>query len=71
MADNFTPAAEKKWRALSAQEQFQLLNNVWCSSCHKVSTIVNFTASVDRGDLVLKGQCERCGGPVGRLIESS
>ena len=68
---SLTPAAEKRWRSLSAKQQFQLLNNVWCVTCTKVTTIVNFSGHLEHGDLVLEGQCERCGGSVARVIEQS
>ena len=68
---SFTPAAEKSWRSLPANQQFRLLNNVWCVACGKGTTIVNFSGRIERGDLVLEGQCERCGGSVARLIERS
>jgi hypothetical protein len=70
MADSFTPAAEKKWQRLSAAQQSDLLNNVWCPSCSAETTITGFTGRLDRGDLILEGQCAHCAAPVARLIES-
>lgn len=32
-------------------------------------TIVNFKGNIKQGDLILRGECIRCGGAVARLIE--
>jgi hypothetical protein len=42
---------------------------VYCSDCKDTVRIVDFTATMDRDDLILKGKCENCSGNVARLIE--
>lgn len=71
MANNarFTPRAARLWTELGARPQTLLLNNVWCVTCRKQTTIVRFTGKVERGNLVLEGHCIQCDGPVARLIE--
>ena len=66
-----TPQAKKIWEAISPEIRMKLLNNVWCGRCGKMTGIGKIDARVDRGDLILKGICTRCGGPVARLIEGS
>ena len=57
--------------ALTLLEQIESQGgNVWCSHCAKVTTIVHYTGKVKGGDLILEGECERCGGKVVRLIEN-
>jgi hypothetical protein len=53
-----------------------LTKNVFCSHCqgsigNKVTEIVNFKIFLENSnDIVLKGQCKACNGPVGRFIET-
>ncbi len=65
----FTPAARRAWESVSPQLRLRILNNVWCGMC-KNTTSINLTrASMRRGDVVLRGNCSKCGGEVGRLVE--
>lgn len=65
----FTPQARWFWQRISEPDQVRLLGNVWCSHCQKMTTIINFTGNIQRGDLVLRGECAGCGKSVIRLIE--
>ena len=69
-AFSLTPQARKLWEAIPGEVRVKLLNNVWCGSCRKTTGICEVTGSVEKGALVLKGQCTTCGGRVTRLIES-
>jgi hypothetical protein len=66
----FTPSASKLWAKLPKSEQQALLANVYCGSCKDVVTIVSFTGTVSKRNLILTGQCKTCGGEVARVIES-
>jgi hypothetical protein len=68
--EKFTPQALKLWRKIPEWAQEKLLSNVFCSHCVAMTTIVESTGQVVGGDLVLKGQCQTCGGEVARVIES-
>ena len=70
MTNTFSLDAKRLWDTVPPFYKTQILNNVWCSHCSKVTTIVHFTGKVERGDLILEGKCERCGGQVARLIEN-
>ena len=70
MTDTFTPEAQRLWDALPTLHKTQVLNNVWCGDCGQVTTIVHYTGKVAGTDLVLEGECERCGVKVARLIEN-
>jgi hypothetical protein len=70
MSDKFTGKAKAIWDAIPPQAQERILNNVWCVHCSKGTTITDFKGSVEKGDLILTGQCVTCGGKVARLIES-
>ncbi|MBK8129656.1 MAG: hypothetical protein IPK53_12415 [bacterium] len=35
----------------------------------KKTTIINFKGNIQQGDLILRGECLRCGGVVVRLLE--
>jgi len=69
MTDPFTPQAAKIWEQIPAFAKTRILNNIWCGRCKRGTTIVHFTGSVENGDLILRGECERCGGAVARLME--
>lgn len=47
----------------------KILSNVYCTKCKKMVKIVDFKASIERNDLILKGKCENCSSRVIRLIE--
>ena len=70
MTGNFSPDAQRLWDALPTLHKTQVLNNVWCGDCGQVTTIVHYAGKVEGTDLVLEGECERCGGKVARLIEN-
>ena len=67
--NTFTPQAARRWDELGARRQTLYLNNVWCVGCRRTTTIARFQASIKRGDLILEGECMKCGGAVARVIE--
>ena len=66
---SFTPQAARRWEELDARSKTLILNNVWCVRCRKSTTIVRFDAKIEQGDLILQGECIKCGGSVARVIE--
>lgn len=63
--------AQKFWDKIPEQIRIKLLNNVYCVKCKGMIGIGNVTGQMDGPDLVLKGICTKCGGPVARLIEGT
>ena len=70
MTSEFTNDAKTMWDSIPRQAQERILKNVWCTRCVGATTITNFKGGVEHGDLVLRGSCVTCRGPVARLIES-
>jgi len=70
MKNKFTPKARKIWEAIPLPMQEKILNNVWCSTCRKMTTMVHFAGKEEGGDLILTGQCARCNGNVARVVET-
>ncbi len=70
MNSEFAAEAKVLWDAIPLQIQKQLINNVWCSHCSGMTTITDFRSRVEEGDLILSGNCVKCGGSVARVIES-
>ncbi len=70
MTSIFSLDAKRIWDAIPPYHKTQILNNVWCGDCGKMTTIFRFTGRMEGKDLVLEGECERCGGKVARLIEN-
>lgn len=61
--------AKKVFESIAPEVRVRILNNVWCMDCRRTVGIGITSMEVVRGDLVLKGLCTKCGGPVARLIE--
>lgn len=69
MDGEFTTEAKAVWGAIPSLVKDKILQNIWCSQCKSVATISGFTGQIVDGNLVLKGQCTKCGHAVARLIE--
>ncbi len=69
MTPKLTPEAEAVWAAVSHRHKTLILNNVWCTACRRGTTMVLLSGYVESGDLILEGECERCGAEVARLVE--
>ena len=65
----FDAKAMIKFNRISNDIKSKILSNVYCSKCADMVKIVDFEATADSDDLVLKGKCEKCSGKVTRLIE--
>lgn len=65
-----TPQAKNLWDKIPGDIQIRLLNNVYCTSCHDNRSIGEVQGTVEKRELILRGICTTCGGPVARLIES-
>jgi hypothetical protein len=68
---SFTPQALKFWETMPGEARQRLLHNVWCAHCSKETTITQFTGRIQRGDLILTGQCNKCQGEVARVVEGN
>ena len=66
----FTPKARSFWESLPPGVPEMLLGNVFCGNCRCSVQIVDYSGEMDGGDLVLRGTCATCGGPVARLVEA-
>ena len=67
---SLTPQAQEIWDAIPGDFQMKLLNNVWCRTCSDTTGIGSVSGNVEKGMLILKGICTRCGNPVARVIEN-
>ena len=67
---SLTPQAQEIWDAIPGDSQMKLLNNVWCRTCSDTTGIGSVSGKVEKGMLILKGICTRCGNPVARVIEN-
>jgi hypothetical protein len=64
-----TPQAKILWNEIPKDVQVRLLNNVFCVDCGETG-IGNVMGVVKDGNLILRGICTKCGGPVARVIEN-
>lgn len=67
----FSQDAMNLWNKIPSDIQNKLLSNVFCSHCKKVVTIVDFSAKMLDGNLLLAGKCKTCNNKVSRLIENN
>ena len=67
---SLTPQAFRIWINIPGDIQIKILNNVWCRNCSDITGIGNVSGKVEKGMLILKGICTRCGNPVTRAIEN-
>lgn len=65
----FDKKAMNRFNQIPDNMKSKLLSNVYCSKCKDTVKIVDFEATMDKDDLILKGKCEKCSGKVARLIE--
>lgn len=48
-----------------------ILESCYCTGCSDMSTITNYKPYLNKlNDIILKGFCLKCGGPVNRYIET-
>ena len=69
--DNFTKSAKTFWDKIPPAIRERLLDNVYFTQCRKMTTITDYTGSIEQGDLILEGFCIRCGNPVARVVEGN
>ena len=65
----FDKEAMQKFNQIPDDIKSKLLSNVYCSKCKTTVKLVDFAATIEKNDLILKGQCEKCSGSVARVIE--
>ncbi|MCP4356663.1 MAG: plasmid pRiA4b ORF-3 family protein [Chloroflexi bacterium] len=67
----FTPQGQRFWDSIPGHIQVKIIGATWCKHCRENTTLVNFKGNIERGDLILRGQCIRCDGSIIRLLEGS
>lgn len=67
----FTIEAELLWGRIPPADRERILENVFCGACLKGVQMADYSGTVQKGDVILKGNCSVCGGPVTRLVETS
>jgi len=65
----FDKKAMQRFNEIPDDIKPKILSNVYCTNCRSMVKIVEFEASIEDNDLILRGKCERCSNKVVRLIE--
>jgi hypothetical protein len=60
--------AARRWNAIQADSRKKLESNVYCGKCG-VTTIVDYEVDSVNHQIILKGHCKKCNGPVARVID--
>ncbi len=68
MTEEFSLEARAIWDLVPQWAKEKVLRNVWCGQCNGTTEIVDFTGEAQRGTLIVKGYCGKCGGRVVRVI---
>jgi hypothetical protein len=69
MAQSSKSKALEFWERFSKDRQNAILANVFCRQC-KLTTIKDYSIERIGPDIVLRGRCSKCNGPVARLVEN-
>jgi len=67
----FTLRAAVLWGTIPKEARERILANVFCVKCRDSVTMTNFTGKEVKGDVILKGECAKCGHEVVRVVETS
>ena len=67
---SLTTQAFRIWINIPGDIQMKILNNVWCRTCSDITGIGSVSGKIEKGVLILRGICTRCGNPVARVIEN-
>jgi hypothetical protein len=67
---SLTPPTQEIWDAMPGDIQMKILNNVWCRTCSDTTGIGSVSGKIEKGMLILKGICTRCGNSVAQVIEN-
>ena len=59
------------WGGIPVEVQKRILKNAFCAKCNIPVEIVNYYGMVEKGDLVLDGDCAVCGHAAARVLETS
>lgn len=62
-------SAHKKWLSIPKEMRSKLERNVFCATCLDVVQIINYTVKEIDEQVVLHGDCKKCGDPVARVID--
>ncbi|PHR54156.1 MAG: hypothetical protein COA44_13990 [Arcobacter sp.] len=65
----FEKKAMERFNKIPNDVKSKILSNVYCAKCKDTVKIIDFEATMDEDDLILKGKCGKCFGTVARLIE--
>ena len=59
------------WGTIPKEARERILADVYCVKCRAAVPITKFTGDEDKGDVILKGSCAKCGHEVVRVVETS
>jgi len=60
--------ALRRWMTVPEEFRKKVLNNVFCGKCY-TTTIVDYSFKAEKGGVLIKGKCKKCGGDVARYVE--
>lgn len=61
--------ALKQWHTIPKDDRDAIEQNAYCASCRGMTTTVEYAVSFVSIDILLSGKCNKCGGPVNRVVE--
>lgn len=67
----FTTEAALLWGGIPIELQRSILKKAICAKCNVFVEIVDYTGTVENGDLILDGSCALCGHAAARVVEAS
>lgn len=59
-----------KWARIPQNIREKILMNVWCVKCSNVTEVIDYKIIEDKVGLTIKGNCNKCGHEVCRVVEN-
>ncbi len=69
--ENFSPVAAVLWSTIPVAARERILKNVFCVQCRGSVEISDVHGKERNGNLILTGQCAKCGQEVARVVETA
>ena len=65
-----TDEAKELWLRISPENRAAILNSVWCSTCRGTTSARGDKMTVEKRQIVIRGACTKCNGPIARVVET-
>jgi len=61
--------AMKMWNELPDDFRKRVIENEYCITCRSDTSIVDYSITDDKGNILIKGKCAKCGSILIRVVD--